>query len=361
MYGSRGRLLERNRQAGGPPREESMIELRDLTIKYGDFTAVNQISVTIQDGEFFTFLGPSGCGKTTTLRSISGFEKTAGGQILVDGADISRLLPEERNIGFVFQNYALFPSMTVYENIAFGLRVKKTSKAFVKSKVECIAEKLGIEAHLGKKISELSGGQQQRIAVARALVVEPRILLMDEPLSNLDAKLRISMREEIKRLQSDLKITTIYVTHDQEEALAISDRIAVFNQGTVEQIGDPGMIYHQPATPFVAEFIGDIHCLTPLAQQLVQDGDVQNARLYIRPQAVAVHTAPVEQTPERVVLKGYVGAMEFLGAYSKVIVDVPEVGKITSLLFQPHSTLQPSEEVWVSFARKDVLVFGGAL
>ena len=286
MYGSRGRLLERNRQAGGTPREESMIELRDLTIKYGDFTAVNQISVTIQDGEFFTFLGPSGCGKTTTLRSISGFEKTAGGQILVDGADISRLLPEERNIGFVFQNYALFPSMTVYENIAFGLRVKKTSKAFVKSKVECIAEKLGIEAHLGKKISELSGGQQQRIAVARALVVEPRILLMDEPLSNLDAKLRISMREEIKRLQSDLKITTIYVTHDQEEALAISDRIAVFNQGTVEQIGDPGMIYHQPATPFVAEFIGDINCLTPLAQQLVQDGDVQNARLYIRPQAV---------------------------------------------------------------------------
>lgn len=337
-----------------------MIELKGLTIKYGDFVAVNKINVNIQEGEFFTFLGPSGCGKTTTLRSISGFEKPASGQILVDGEDISRLLPEERNIGFVFQNYALFPSMTVYDNIAFGLKIKKISKPFIKTKVENIAEQVGIQEHLYKKISELSGGQQQRIAVARALVVEPKILLMDEPLSNLDAKLRISMREEIKRLQSELKITTIYVTHDQEEALAVSDKIAVFNKGTVEQIDVPSVIYNKPATSFVAEFIGDINHLKGDVEQAFRSDIEKNpdTQLYIRPHKVTVKLNPMEKSDEKVILKGKIKNFEFLGAYSKLIVELEGSDSIASLHFNNDEQFGISDNVWVSFDKKDVIVFG---
>ncbi len=338
-----------------------MIELKNLSIKYGDFVAVNKINVEIQDGEFFTFLGPSGCGKTTTLRSISGFEKPAEGQILVEGEDISRLLPEERNIGFVFQNYALFPSMSVYENIAFGLKIKKISKNFVKSKVESIAEKVGISEHLYKKISELSGGQQQRIAVARALVVEPKILLMDEPLSNLDAKLRVSMREEIKRLQSELKITTIYVTHDQEEALAISDKIAVFNKGTIEQIDVPSVIYNRPATPFVAEFIGDINHLEGMAATLYRHNTEENqgSQLYIRPQKVSVQGTPPEEDEGIVAVKGQIQSFEFLGAYSKVIISLEDGSRMVSIRFDTMDMLHLRDTVWASFRKKDVLAFGG--
>lgn len=338
-----------------------MIELKDLSIKYGDFVAVDNINVSIQDGEFFTFLGPSGCGKTTTLRSISGFEKPAKGQILVDGADISKLLPEERNIGFVFQNYALFPSMSVFENIAFGLKIKKMSRDFIKSKVEGIAEKVGISEHLTKKISELSGGQQQRIAVARALVVEPRILLMDEPLSNLDAKLRISMREEIKRLQSELKITTIYVTHDQEEALAISDRIAVFNKGTIEQIDTPRAVYDTPASPFVAEFIGDINHLRGAAEECCKEcmGIDAKTQLYIRPQKISVSSGKVQRADGVMSLCGQIKSFEFLGAYSKVSVFVEGGGEITSFIFNNEDRFQVGDTVYASFGKKDVLVFGG--
>lgn len=340
-----------------------MIELKNLSVKYGDFVAVDNIDVTIKDGEFFTFLGPSGCGKTTTLRSISGFEMPSGGQILVDGDDISKLLPEERNIGFVFQNYALFPSMSVFDNIAFGLKVKKMSRDFIKSKVEDIAQKVGISEHLTKKISELSGGQQQKIAVARALVVEPKILLMDEPLSNLDAKLRVSMREEIKRLQSELKITTIYVTHDQEEALAISDRIAVFNKGTVEQIDTPQAVYDTPASAFVAEFIGTINHLEGMAEESCKKsmGIDRAAQVYIRPQKILVSSMKAKNSEETITIRGQIKSFEFLGAYSKVSVRDDGQGEITSFLFSNVNRFQVGDMVYASFEKKDVLVFGGGL
>ena len=239
-----------------------MIEFKHVDIKYGDFTAIKDLNLTIGAGEFFTFLGPSGCGKTTTLRALVGFNIPASGQILVDGKDITRESVEKRQIGMVFQSYALFPTMTVYENIAFGLKVRKLPKDEINSQVNQVAEKIRISSEqLKRNVAELSGGQQQRIALARAIVQEPKILCLDEPLSNLDAKLRISLRSELKRLQRDLKITTLYVTHDQDEAMNLSDRIAVFNNGYIEQVGTPYDIYNHSRSEFVCDFIGDINRL----------------------------------------------------------------------------------------------------
>lgn len=239
-----------------------MIEFKHVDIKYGDFTAIKDLNLTIGAGEFFTFLGPSGCGKTTTLRALVGFNIPASGQILVDGKDITRESVEKRQIGMVFQSYALFPTMTVYENIAFGLKVRKLPKDDIDRQVNQVAEKIRISSQqLKRNVAELSGGQQQRIALARAIVQEPKILCLDEPLSNLDAKLRISLRSELKRLQRDLKITTLYVTHDQDEAMNLSDRIAVFNNGYIEQVGTPYDIYNHSRSEFVCDFIGDINRL----------------------------------------------------------------------------------------------------
>jgi len=239
-----------------------MIELKDLQVKFGDFLALKGINVSINEGEFFTLLGPSGCGKTTTLRSITGFNTPSSGTVSVEGKDITHLAVEKRNIGMVFQSYALFPSMNVYDNIAFGLKLKKLPKDEINEKVMEIGEKVGLnEAQLKKKVNELSGGQQQRVAIARALVTSPSIICLDEPLSNLDAKLRVKLRNELKDLQRKFGLTTIYVTHDQEEALTLSDRIAVFNDGVIEQVGTPEEVYKQSETEFVCNFIGDINKL----------------------------------------------------------------------------------------------------
>ena len=240
-----------------------MINFKNVQISYGDFVAVDDLNLEIKEGEFFTFLGPSGCGKSTTLRTLVGFIDPSKGSIFVDDKDITRLAPEKREIGIVFQSYALFPTMTVYDNIAYGLKIKKMPKSEIDAKVNEIAQKIKIsDKQLQRNVSELSGGQQQRVALARALVLEPKILCLDEPLSNLDAKLRVDLRLELKRLQRDLGITTLYVTHDQEEALTLSDRIAVFNNGFIEQVGTPQEIYNQSATEFVCDFIGDINKLT---------------------------------------------------------------------------------------------------
>lgn len=239
-----------------------MIRLNDIVVKFGDFTALHSINVHVKEGEFFTFLGPSGCGKTTTLRTLTGFIEPAAGTVVVKGKDITHVPIEERNIGIVFQSYALFPTMTVYENIAFGLKVRKLPKDEINRQVNQVAEKIRISSEqLKRNVAELSGGQQQRIALARAIVQEPKILCLDEPLSNLDAKLRISLRSELKRLQRDLKITTLYVTHDQDEAMNLSDRIAVFNNGYIEQVGTPYDIYNHSRSEFVCDFIGDINRL----------------------------------------------------------------------------------------------------
>lgn len=237
------------------------VHIENVTKKFGDVLGVSELNLEVKPGEFFTFLGPSGCGKTTTLRMIAGFYYPTTGKVYFDGQDVTTLQPNKRNIGMVFQNYALFPHMTVDENIAFGLQVRKLSKADIRQKVDRIRGLVHLGQYGSRKINELSGGQQQRVALARALVIEPDILLLDEPLSNLDAKLREETRVEIKRIQSELGVTTIYVTHDQTEAMSMSDRIMVMESGHVKQVGTPQEIYHRPNNRFVATFIGETNML----------------------------------------------------------------------------------------------------
>lgn len=223
---------------------------------HGLVTAVDYISLTIHEGEFVTLLGPSGCGKTTTLRIISGFEVPTSGRVLLDDKDITNLPPNKRDMAMVFQSYALFPHMTVFNNIAYGLRIHHLSRKQIRENVDRVLDLMSLTGLASRRPHELSGGQQQRVALARSLVVEPRVLLFDEPLSNLDAKLRVQMRSEIRNLQKRLNITSVYVTHDQTEAMALSDRIVVMNQGKIEQIAPPEEIYRYPQSRFVADFIG---------------------------------------------------------------------------------------------------------
>ena len=232
------------------------VEVRNLLKRFGKVVAVNHITFTVDDGEFFVLLGPSGCGKTTTLRCIAGLEDPDEGDIIIDGKRVNDLPPYKRDIAMVFQNYALYPHMKVYDNLAFPLKMKGYSKAEIDRRVKEVARLLHIYDLLDRKPSQLSGGQQQRVALGRALVRKPKVFLMDEPLSNLDAKLRVYMRAELKKLQKELGITTIYVTHDQVEAMTMADRIAVMNKGRIMQIGRPKELYEHPANIFVAGFIG---------------------------------------------------------------------------------------------------------
>jgi iron(III) transport system ATP-binding protein len=300
-----------------------MIKLNDIVVKFGDFTALHNINVHVKEGEFFTFLGPSGCGKTTTLRTITGFIEPVSGTVVVKDRDITHVPIEDRNIGIVFQSYALFPTMTVYDNIAFGLKIKKLKKAEIDRKVREIARKVDLsDEQLAKAVSQLSGGQQQRVAIARALVTGPAIICMDEPLSNLDAKLRVQLRNELKKMQKDFGITTIYVTHDQEEALTLSDRIAVFNKGYIEQIGTPNEVYNFSKTEFVCNFIGDINRLgDEVVAKLVEAGaDVDPAKHnYVRLERLHVN---VEPTGGQVALEGKVTMREYYGLYIKYYIDL---------------------------------------
>ena len=295
-----------------------MIRLNDIVVKFGDFTALHGINVHVKEGEFFTFLGPSGCGKTTTLRTLTGFIEPVSGSVVVKDRDITHVPIEDRNIGIVFQSYALFPTMTVYDNIAFGLKVKKLKKAEIDRKVRDIARKVDLtDEQLMKAVSQLSGGQQQRVAIARALVTGPAIICMDEPLSNLDAKLRVQLRNELKKMQKEFGITTIYVTHDQEEALTLSDRIAVFNKGFIEQIGTPNEVYNHSKTEFVCNFIGDINRLSPeVSRALGADPRQHN---YIRLERIHVNVEPRETD---VALPGTVESMEYYGLYIKYTINL---------------------------------------
>ena len=239
----------------------AQVNLRNLTKYFGTFKAIDNLDLEINDGEFFTLLGPSGCGKTTTMRVVAGFIDPQEGDVYFGDDRMNHVPAHKRNTGMVFQDYALFPNMTIYDNIAYGLKARKESKRDIDRKVHAILEKVELSA-LGKRSpNQLSGGQQQRVALARALVIEPEVLLMDEPLSNLDAKLRVNMREVIKRLQKEVEITTIFVTHDQEEAVSVSDRVAVMRQGHIEQIGNPMDVYRNPANRFVAGFIGSANLI----------------------------------------------------------------------------------------------------
>jgi iron(III) transport system ATP-binding protein len=236
----------------------AILKLANVSKSYSNIKILDNINFECEN-ELISLLGPSGCGKTTCLRTIAGFEMPDNGKIFLNGKDITNIPPNKRNIGMVFQNYALFPHLNVYENVAYGLKIKKLKKNEIKEKVKDALNMVNLEGFENYNINELSGGMQQRVAVARALVIEPEVLLLDEPLSNLDAKLRIKMRKELKKLQRDLNIPSIYVTHDQEEALAISDRIGVMNNGKIEQLDMPENIYACPKTEFIANFIGNIN------------------------------------------------------------------------------------------------------
>ena len=300
-----------------------MIRLNDIEVRFGDFTALKDINIHVEEGQFYTFLGPSGCGKTTTLRTITGFIEPSKGTVIVKGKDITHVPVERRNIGMVFQNYALFPTMSVYENIAFGLRVKKVNKTDIDRRVKEMAGKVELtEQQLMRKVAELSGGQQQRVAIARALVNNPEIICLDEPLSNLDAKLRVQLREELKEMQAKFGITTVYVTHDQEEALTLSDCIAVFNKGFIEQIGTPNEIYSHSKTEFVCNFIGDIN---RLEKPIVISLNAQTGRnldpekhTYIRLEDIHVNNTSAGQAKFR----GKVVGNEYFGLYIKYQLEV---------------------------------------
>ena len=232
------------------------IELKNLTKRWGNFVGVDNFNLTIPDEEFLVLLGPSGCGKTTTMRMIAGLENVTNGEVLIDGKVVNTLEPKDRDVAMVFQSYALYPNMTVYENIRFPLKVRKIDKSLHDERVMRASEMVELNDFLHRKPAELSGGQRQRVALARAIVREPTVFLMDEPLSNLDAKLRVSTRAQIKNLQHSLRVTTIYVTHDQVEAMTLADRVVVMNAGVVQQVGTPQEIYNKPANSFVASFIG---------------------------------------------------------------------------------------------------------
>ncbi|GAA3883318.1 ABC transporter ATP-binding protein [Leifsonia kafniensis] len=247
------------------------VELARITKTYGSQHALNDLSLSVKPGEFVALLGPSGCGKTTALRALAGLESIDSGTILINGEDVTEQPTNKRDMGMVFQSYSLFPHLTAGENVEFGLRMRKVNASDRRARAAAALSMVGLDSHQGRYAHELSGGQQQRVALARALVTEPRVLLLDEPLSALDAKVRVQLREEIRRIQTELGITTLFVTHDQEEALAVADRVAVMQAGTIEQIGTPEELYRTPATPFVAEFIG----LSNRVPGIVSDGSVE--------------------------------------------------------------------------------------
>ena len=259
---------------------------KTFTKDHNEFRAVDDVHLTIRQGELVTFLGPSGCGKTTTLRMIAGFETPSAGRILFDSRDVTDVQVNKRDIGFVFQNYALFPHMTIFDNVAYGLRARKQPDAMIKDKVAGSLELVGLPGVASRYPNQLSGGEQQRVALARVLALEPQVLLMDEPLSNLDAKLRIHMRTEIRRIQQQLGLTCLYVTHDQKEALTLADRIVVMNKGKVEQVDTPFELYANPASLFVADFIGQANVVQATAGTML-DGRLtvacQGSNFRVRP------------------------------------------------------------------------------
>ena len=303
--------------------------------------AVRDVSLTVEPGELVTLLGPSGCGKTTTLRIVAGFEQPDAGRVHIGEQDVTALAVYRRSIGFVFQNYALFPHLTVFENVAYGLRVKRLGGETIRRRVDAVLELVGLPGHAARFPNQLSGGEQQRVAVARAVVVEPALLLFDEPLSNLDATLRVQMRAELSRLQRQLAITTIYVTHDQEEAMAISDRIAVMRGGRIAQVGTAHDLYSAPRSLFVAQFIGRVNLLPGRVVRAsggtadvalwgrevrVKAGDAcapgRAVSLALRPESVGLSLESVP-TPEReVATSGIVRGRTFLGEKVEYVVEV---------------------------------------
>jgi putative spermidine/putrescine transport system ATP-binding protein len=329
----------------------AFLELEDISKKFGQNTAVDHINLFVEQGEFLTLLGPSGCGKTTILRMVAGFETPSTGNILLDGEDITNRAASKRPMGMVFQSYALFPHMTAEQNIAFGMSIQHKPKEVIKQRCAELLELVGLSDKGRSYPHQLSGGQQQRVALARALAVEPKVLLLDEPLSALDAKVRVSLRNEIRRIQQQLKMTAIYVTHDQEEALAISDRIAVMAKGRIEQLDNPEEIYSNPRTVFAASFVGSSNqfqgVLTSAAEGICQAGnftlhippqpnfeDSEPVLVLVRPEEMSIQTATEDgkdkDTTTDNQIPGIIELRTFLGPFTRFHVRINETTILTA-------------------------------
>ncbi len=311
-------------------KSENIIELKNISISFGEQTVLDGIDLTIRDGEFVTLLGPSGCGKTTTLRIIGGFDEPDSGDIFFEGMKINGVPAFKRQVNTIFQRYALFPHLNVYENVAFGMRVKKAKENEIKEKVAEVLKLVNLEGLQKRRIDTLSGGQQQRVAIARALANEPRVLLLDEPLAALDLKLRKDMQVELKKIQQSLGITFIFVTHDQEEALTMSDTVVVMDAGKIQQIGSPKDIYNEPENAFVADFIGESNILDGIMKkdflaefsghtfECLDKGFAEDEAVdvVVRPEDVDI------VAPEKGMLTGVVTSVTFLGVHYEIIVDI---------------------------------------
>ena len=352
----------------------SFLVLQGIQKRFGASVAVEDFNLAAEKGEFVSFLGPSGCGKTTTLRMIAGFEQPSAGTISVDGHDITHRPPNRRNIGMVFQSYALFPNMTVADNVGFGLRVRKRPKDQIRKRVGELLELINLPDKGARYPWQLSGGQQQRVALARALAIEPEVLLLDEPLSALDAKIRVALRKEIRSIQRQLGITTVYVTHDQEEAMSLSDRVVVMSEGRIEQIGPPPEIYNFPATPFVASFVGTLNLLpatvvdasggmvsvagqTIRTPKAITTGSDRPVTVALRPEAVEIGEAGGANR-----LTGRVEDVSFLGSIVRTRVRISDDASVSLDQFNDPalSAAAIGDTVTISFPPEATLVLAGA-
>jgi putative spermidine/putrescine transport system ATP-binding protein len=347
------------------PRAGIEVRLEDLTRRYAGVTALDGLSLTMAPGELVALLGPSGCGKTTALRLLAGLEEADGGRVVIAGKDVTNVPANKREIGMVFQAYSLFPHMTAMQNVEFGMQLHDVDAPERRKRAGDMLDLVGLSAHVNKYANQMSGGQQQRVALARALAIEPKVLLLDEPLSALDAKVRSRLRDEIRRVQLEVGITTLFVTHDQEEALAIADRVGVMNAGRIEQLGPPTTIYSRPATSFVAEFVG----LTNRLAGTVKGGEVEvrGTRLplvkpdstegpaiaLVRPEAVSV-VSDGDMSPGP--LTGSVISTVFLGATSRVSVDLGDVTVLAQMPTSDVGAITAGTKVRLSLRTDPVLI-----
>lgn len=355
----------------------SFLIVKQITKTFGDLVALNDVSLSVNEGEFVCLLGPSGCGKTTLLRIIAGLEQQNVGQIFQAGQDISRLPPRQRDFGIVFQSYALFPNLTAAENIAYGLENRKVSKDQIKSRVKELLELIGLPEVGQKYPAQLSGGQQQRIALARALAPSPGLLLLDEPLSALDARVRISLRIEIKHLQHRLGVTTVFVTHDQEEALVMADRIVVMDQGTIEQVGTAEQIYSTPASPFVANFVGMMNFIPAKTTDKPETVQIDSLKLLCdppedigpnQPVTVAIRPEDVHITPDAGQTQNTLGVtvseIEFLGSFYRLTCGLEDTRQdqllieVSSHLMEQLS-IEVGNKMFVNLSPDNIRVYPG--
>jgi spermidine/putrescine transport system ATP-binding protein len=357
------------------------VRLAGVTKRFGDLTAVRELDLDIDRGEFFTLLGPSGCGKTTTLRMVAGFEEPSEGRVLLDGTDVTGLPAFKRPTNTVFQSYALFPHLSVKDNVAFGLRRQGVAKDEISRRVTEELERVGLAAEANRKPAQLSGGQQQRVALARALVNRPAVLLLDEPLGALDLKLRKQLQVELKGIQRDVGITFVYVTHDQEEALTMSDRIAVMNRGVIEQVDGPENVYERPRTTFVAGFIGvsnlmpaeivspaELRLDAGITVHLDTNGATPGERIHcvVRPEKLELHPQADPLPTDRPAVKGVVESSLYLGTATQAIVRLHDATAMTVLVPNADEAARqrlpaPGEPVWLAWSREHMHIVRGAV